>query len=129
MPPEVILRVALPVALAAGTTLLVDAYTGFGGFAGILVPLFCFIACHGFTMPNTTALAMSPYGAVAGSASALMGTLQFLLGAASGSLVSAFGNGTAVPFAAVIAGCGLAAFLVHLTLPTSRDPALSRLAR
>ena len=58
---------------------------------------------------------MSPYGAVAGSASALMGTMQFVLGAATGELVSAFGNGTAVPFAAVIAGCGLAAFAVHRT--------------
>jgi DHA1 family bicyclomycin/chloramphenicol resistance-like MFS transporter len=46
--PEVIVRVALPVAVTAGATLLVDAYTGFGGFAGILVPLFCFVACHGF---------------------------------------------------------------------------------
>jgi DHA1 family bicyclomycin/chloramphenicol resistance-like MFS transporter len=115
--PEVIVRVALPVAVTAGATLLVDAYTGFGGFAGILVPLFCFVACHGFVGPNTTALAMSPYGAVAGSASALMGTLQFVLGAASGSLVSAFGNGTAVPFALVIAGCGIAALTVHLTMP------------
>jgi len=115
--PEVIVRVALPVAVMAGATLLIDAYTGFGGFAGILVPLFCFVACHGFVGPNTTALAMSPYGAVAGSASALMGTLQFVLGAASGSLVSAFGNGTAVPFALVIAGCGIAALTVHLTMP------------
>jgi DHA1 family bicyclomycin/chloramphenicol resistance-like MFS transporter len=120
MAPEAIVRAALPVAVVSGLTLLVNAITGFGGFAGILVPLFCFIACHGFTMPNTTALAMSPYGAVAGSASALMGTLQFLLGAASGSLVSAFGNGTAVPFAAVIAGCGLAAFLVHSTMARHR---------
>jgi MFS transporter, DHA1 family, multidrug resistance protein len=117
LPPQVIVRTALPVAVVAGVTLLVDAYTGFGGFAGILVPLFCFVACHGFTAPNTTALAMSPYGAVAGSASALMGTLQFVLGAAAGSLVSGFGNGTAVPFAMVIAGCSLAAFAVHLTLP------------
>ena len=115
--PEVIVRTALPIAVVAGLTLLVDAYTGFGGFAGILVPLFCFIACHGFTAPNTTALAMSPYGAVAGSASALMGTLQFVLGAAAGSLVSAFGNGTPLPFAAVIAGCAVAAFLAHRTLP------------
>ena len=99
--PEVIVRMVLPIAVIAGVTLLVDAYTGFGGFPGILVPLFCFIACHGFVAPNTTALAMSPYGAVAGSASALMGTLQFVLGAAAGGLVSAFGNGTAVPFAAV----------------------------
>ena len=35
---------------------------GFGGFAGILVPLFFFIACHGFVLPNTTALAMAPHG-------------------------------------------------------------------
>jgi MFS transporter, DHA1 family, multidrug resistance protein len=117
--PEVIVRTALPIAVVAGVALVVDAYTGFGGFAGILVPLFCFIVCHGFTAPNTTALAMSPYGAVAGSASALLGTLQFVLGAASGTLVSAFGNGTAVPFAVVIAGCGIAAFAVHLTLPAA----------
>jgi MFS transporter, DHA1 family, multidrug resistance protein len=110
---ERIVRSVLPIAVAAGLILFVDAYTGFGGFAGILVPLFCFVACHGFVGPNTTALAMSPYGAVAGSASALMGTLQFVLGAASGSLLSAFGNRTAVPFAAVIATCGASAFVVQ----------------
>jgi MFS transporter, DHA1 family, multidrug resistance protein len=116
-PPEAILRIVIPIAVASSATLLVDAYTGFGGFPGILVPLFCFIACHGFVAPNTTALAMSPYGASAGSASALLGTLQFVLGAAAGGLVSAFGNGTAVPFAAVIAGCGIGAFAVHRLVP------------
>jgi DHA1 family bicyclomycin/chloramphenicol resistance-like MFS transporter len=66
---------------------------------------------------------MSPYGAVAGSASALMGTLQFVLGAASGWLVSTLANGTAVPFAAVIAGCGLCAFVAFLTMPATRRAA------
>jgi DHA1 family bicyclomycin/chloramphenicol resistance-like MFS transporter len=117
VPPEAIVRVVLPIAVAAGAALFVDAYTGFGGFAGILVPLFCFVICHGFVGPNTTALAMSPYGAMAGSASALMGTLQFVLGAASGNLVSAFGNRSAVPFAAVVAGCGICAFAANLTIP------------
>ena len=112
-----VVRAVLPVAMAAGLTLLADAYTGFGGFAGILVPLWIFIACHGFVMPNTTALAMAPHGTVAGSASAMMGTLQFVLGATAGALVGVLGNGTAVPFAAVIAGCGIAAFLAHATLP------------
>jgi len=120
--PEAIVRVVLPFAVAASATLMVDAYTGFGGFAGILVPLFCFVICHGFVGPNTTALAMSPYGAMAGSASALLGTLQFVLGAASGRLVSAFANGTAVPFAAVIAGCGLCAFVAFLTMPRQQQP-------
>jgi DHA1 family bicyclomycin/chloramphenicol resistance-like MFS transporter len=115
--PERVVAVVLPIAAAAGLVLLIDAYTGFGGFAGILVPLWVFIACHGFTMPNTTALAMAPHGTVAGSASALMGTLQFVLGSTGGALIGAFGSRTAVPFAAVIAGCGVAAFVSHRTLP------------
>jgi MFS transporter, DHA1 family, multidrug resistance protein len=106
-----IVRVVLPIAMTAGLVLAADAYTGFGGFPGILLPLFVFIACHGFVMPSTTALAMAPHGRVAGSASALLGTLQFVLGAASGALVGALGNGTAVPLAAVVAGCGIGALL------------------
>jgi DHA1 family bicyclomycin/chloramphenicol resistance-like MFS transporter len=112
-----IVSAVLPVAMAAGLVLVLDAYTGFGGFAGILVPLFVFIACHGFVMPNTTALAMAPHGRVAGSASALLGTLQFVLGATAGTLVGVLGDGTAVPFAAVIATCGTAAFAVYRTMP------------
>jgi DHA1 family bicyclomycin/chloramphenicol resistance-like MFS transporter len=53
---------------------------------------------------------MTPYGAVAGSASALMGTVQFGLGAAAGSLIGVFADGTARPFATVLAGCGFGAF-------------------
>ncbi len=121
MDPRRIVRIVLPIAMAAGFGVLFSAYTGFGGLAGILVPLFCFIACHGFVMPNATALAMAPHGAFAGSASALLGTLQFVLGATAGALVGIFGNGTAVPFAAVIAGCGLGAFTMYRTLPRARD--------
>jgi DHA1 family bicyclomycin/chloramphenicol resistance-like MFS transporter len=114
--PRRILTVVVPVAMTAGFGMLMCAYTGFGGFAGILLPLFCFIACYGFVMPNTTALAMAPYGAMAGSASALLGTLQFVLGATAGALVGILGNGTAVPFAAVIACCGLGAFVMQKTI-------------
>jgi DHA1 family bicyclomycin/chloramphenicol resistance-like MFS transporter len=108
-----IVKMVLPVAMTAGAVLVIDAYSGFGGFPGILVPLFCYIACHGFVLPNTTALAMSPHGSVAGSASALLGTLQFVLGAIAGSLVGLFANGTPVPMAAVVAGCGASAFLAN----------------
>lgn len=109
-----IVGLVLIVAMAASLVLLVDACTGFGGFAGILVPLFFYIACHGFVLPNTTALAMAPHGKVAGSASALLGTVQFVLASLAGALVAALANGTPVPLAAVIAGCGVAAFVSHL---------------
>ena len=109
-----ILRRVLPLSLAASVALVVNAAIGFGGFAGILVPLFVYIAMHGFVMPNTTALAMAPHGAVAGSASALLGSIQFILGALSGTLVGALSNGTPVPLAVVIAGCGAAAFAIQM---------------
>jgi MFS transporter, DHA1 family, multidrug resistance protein len=112
-----IIGAVLPVSVTAGAVLLIDAATGFGGFAGILVPLFFYIATHGFIMPNTTALAMAPHGAVAGSASALLGTVQFVLGASAGALLGALGNGTAVPLAAVIAGCAALAFVTYQSLP------------
>jgi len=108
-----IVRVVLVVAMTAGAFLVLDAYSGFGGFPGILVPLFFYIACHGFVLPNTTALAMAPHGRVAGSASALLGTFQFVGGAIAGSLIGAFANGTPVPMAAVVAGCGATAFLAN----------------
>jgi DHA1 family bicyclomycin/chloramphenicol resistance-like MFS transporter len=108
-----VVRVTLAVAMTAALVLLADAASGFGGFPGILVPLFCFIFCHGFVLPNTTALAMAPHGQVAGSASALLGTLQFVMGAISGALVGILANGTALPFAGVIAACGVGAFLAN----------------
>lgn len=117
MDPRRIVRIVLPVSMASGVLLLVNASTGFGGFPGLLIPLFFFIASHGFVMPNTTALAMAPHGALAGSASALLGTLQFVLGATAGTLVGALGNGTAVPLAVVIAGCGVGAWAVYQTVP------------
>jgi DHA1 family bicyclomycin/chloramphenicol resistance-like MFS transporter len=115
--PRRILRIVLPLSMASGAVLLIDAWTGLGGFAGLLIPLFFFIASHGFVMPNTTAMAMAPHGAIAGSASALLGTVQFVLGAAAGTAVGALGDGTAVPLAMVIAGCGAAAWAVHQTVP------------
>ncbi|HKE85570.1 MAG TPA: Bcr/CflA family multidrug efflux MFS transporter [Vicinamibacterales bacterium] len=125
MDPHRILRIMLVVAMSAGLLMFVNAWSGFGGFAGILIPLFCFISSHGFVLPNTTALAMAPHGRVAGSASALLGTLQFVLGTTSAALVGAFANGTAVPLAAVIAGCGVTAFLTHVVGETRSAPSLS----
>ena len=114
--PRHVIALVLPMAVVAGIALVVNAWTGFGGFFGILLPLFCFIACHGFTFPNTTALAMAPHGRVAGSASALLGTVQFLVGAAAGTLVGALGNGTPVPFAAIIAVCAVGALVTSLKM-------------
>lgn len=114
--PARLLPVVLWVPLSAGLALLAAAATGIGGFAGLLAALFCYVAMIGAVMPLTVALGMGPHGAVAGSASALMGTLQFGIGAAVGALLGVLQDGTAVPMAAVIAGCGVAGWTARRVL-------------
>jgi DHA1 family bicyclomycin/chloramphenicol resistance-like MFS transporter len=59
-----------------------------------------------------TVLALDPHGDKAGTASALMGTLQFGLGAVGAGVVSALFDGTAVPLTATMALCALAALAI-----------------
>lgn len=108
-----ILSHTLVVTAAAGVILLVMAWTGVGGLAGLLGPLFVYIASLGFVLPNVIATALGPQGRNAGTASALLGTLQFGAGATVGALLGVLGDGTAVPMAGLIAACGLSALLVH----------------
>lgn len=108
-----ILSHALVVTAAAGVILLVMAWTGVGGLAGLLGPLFVYIASLGFVLPNVIATALGPQGRNAGTASALLGTLQFGAGATVGALLGVLGDGTAAPMAGLIAACGLSALLVH----------------
>jgi DHA1 family bicyclomycin/chloramphenicol resistance-like MFS transporter len=96
---------------AAGILLLAAAATGIGGFPAIAALLFCYVAGVGAVMPLASTLALAPHGAAAGSASALIGTLQFGLGAVTGWLVGALHDGTAVPMALGVAACGVAARL------------------
>ncbi len=75
--------------------------------------LFVYVALLGCLYPNTTALAMEPYREKAGSASALLGTLQFTLAATAATVVGATNNGTAMPMVLVLGTSGIAAFLLY----------------
>jgi DHA1 family bicyclomycin/chloramphenicol resistance-like MFS transporter len=100
----------------AGLLLLGAAATGLGGFWAIVALLFCYVSCIGAVMPLATTLAMAPQGRAAGSASAVIGTLQFGMGAVTGALVGALHNGTAVPMALIIAACGVLGFVARRLL-------------
>jgi DHA1 family bicyclomycin/chloramphenicol resistance-like MFS transporter len=71
----------------------------------------------GIIFPNATAIAMQPFAAEAGIASALLGVFQFILGAIGGALVGAFHDGTALPMAIQIACYSLAARAILLLTP------------
>lgn len=126
--PERIVSMVLPVTAIASLVLLASAATGVGGFMGLLIPLFLCVASVGFILPNTVVMAMDLHGSVAGSASALLGMVQFGLGALAGAAVSAFNNGTAVPLGGVIAVCGVGALTVFFMRPLA-SPAIVAPAR
>lgn len=115
-PVRSILRVTMTAALLVGVALAVVGATGWGGLPVLLGLLFLNLSAGGIISPNVIAIGMAPFGEVAGSASALLGTIQFGLGAGAGALVGILHNGTAVPMTAGIAACAAASWTVWATL-------------
>lgn len=101
--PRQILARASVLNLASCLSLFFILATGLGGFTAFFILLFILVASLGWVLPNIIAVAMKTVGAQAGSASALLGVLQFTFGAASASLVGVLATGTAVPAVAIIA--------------------------
>jgi DHA1 family bicyclomycin/chloramphenicol resistance-like MFS transporter len=105
--PMFLLARAVWVYLAAGLTLLAVSSLHPAQLWPLLIPLFVCIASLGCISPNAAALAMNGQGARAGSASALLGCLQFSVAAGASALVGVLHDGSAVPMAMVISLCGV----------------------
>ena len=80
----------------------------------LLLPLFAGMATLGCILPNASACAMAGQGRNAGSASALLGCMQFAIAAAAASLVGVLHDGSALPMALVMLGCVAAALLASV---------------
>ena len=105
--PAFLLSRMVWVYLAAGLTLLAVSALHTQQLWPLLIPLFVCIASLGCIIPNASACAMSGQGARAGSASAMLGCLQFSVAAAAAWLVGALHDGSAMPMAMVISLCGI----------------------
>ncbi|WP_406820796.1 multidrug effflux MFS transporter [Pseudomonas sp. KnCO4] len=116
--PAFLLARAVWLYLTAGLVLLGVAALRPAQLWPLLVPLFVCIASLGCIIPNASACAMSGQGARAGSASALMGCLQFSVAAGAAALVGLLHDGSAIPMALVISLCG--ALVVSVALLTRR---------
>ena len=106
---EHLLTLGTAVMAAGGVAFLVAAATGWGGLPVALVTLFTVLFGCGFINPNALALAMQHRPDAAGSASALFGCAQFLLGALAAPLVGLGGSHNAVPLGIVVAVLALGA--------------------
>lgn len=85
-------------------------------FLAVYASIVLYIALLGVVVPIGSVLAITPFPHMAGTASALLGTLQFGFGAIAGSLVSALHNGTAFPMAITLGLAGVSAITARLAL-------------
>ncbi|MFJ5517730.1 multidrug effflux MFS transporter [Streptomyces griseoluteus] len=113
-----VLACGLAVIVLAATALLLMATGVFGGIglAPVAAALFVLMSAMGFTLPNTQALALLRTRHAAGSASALLGTTSFLIGAVASPLVGIAGERTAVPMAVVQLAAALVAAVCFMGL-------------
>jgi len=105
--PLSLLKGTTGVYCAATVTLLVVALLHSPNIWLFLPPLFCSVAVISLVIPNASACALAGHGHQAGVASALMGTMQFAIAGLTSALVGVLHDGSSVPMALVMAGCGV----------------------
>jgi len=116
---DAIIRKVLLVQVASGVLLFAGVWTGVLQLYGVAIFLFIYVASVGCLFPNITAMAMAPHGKKAGSASAMIGVIQFTLAATSASVIGAVRGGTAMPVATLIAICAVSAAILYRSMVES----------
>jgi MFS transporter, DHA1 family, multidrug resistance protein len=97
--------------------LLALQLSGVDSLAVMLALLFVGYGALGLVVPTSMVLSMEQHGAIAGTASALGGTLQFAAGIVVMGVLSPFANGDPIPMLLGIAGsAALSCALAWITL-------------
>jgi DHA1 family bicyclomycin/chloramphenicol resistance-like MFS transporter len=99
--------------LASGA-LAVISYGSLDSLAVLLGLLFLTFVFMGFIVPNVTVLSLENHGEIAGTASALMGTIQMLIGVVMVGIASVFSDGKPLPMVTSIAVCAFCTLCVTL---------------
>jgi DHA1 family bicyclomycin/chloramphenicol resistance-like MFS transporter len=109
-------RVGCIVAAVTSIVAAVDAWTGFGGLIGLILPFFVFISASGLIAANSMASALNHFPGRTGAVSALMGSLQYGMGIIGSAAVGLLNDGTPRPMALVIALTSISGLLCALFL-------------
>jgi len=123
---ETKLLVAGLIFAAIGSILLLTA-TVFGlGMLAVCIGFFMIVSSVGIVNTTIFSLAMQNQEQNAGSASALLGLLQFVFGAVAAPLVGLGGEGTAIPLGIIIAVCDVGALLLYMIFVRRDRVAMSK---
>ncbi|QWU18010.1 MFS transporter, DHA1 family, bicyclomycin/chloramphenicol resistance protein [Paenibacillus sophorae] len=87
-----------------------------GPLSAMFIFIFLFAVSIGIIGPISFTLAMESQGHIAGSASAVLGTLQFALGAVTSPLVGIAGENSAIPFGIIIFSTSLLSIITYIVL-------------
>ncbi|MQY20078.1 multidrug effflux MFS transporter [Nocardia macrotermitis] len=101
--------------VCTGAIVLLIVALAHGGAVAIEIPLFVMVSSIGLTLPNAAALALERFGDASGSASALVGCTQFVLGAAVAPLVG-LGGRSAIPMGVVTVSVAVLAVVARVGL-------------
>lgn len=125
VPLKLLLSIGLIASATGGVSLFLVISSGGIGLVGILPTLFIVVASIGLIAPNATTLALADHPRAAGSASALVGVLQYAIGAIASPLVGVAGAANALPMAIVIAFLSLSALTTFVLLTRGSQTAKS----
>ncbi|MBP1844461.1 DHA1 family bicyclomycin/chloramphenicol resistance-like MFS transporter [Rhizobium petrolearium] len=110
---------AMMVTLAFVTSLGIDRLDVMAAF------LFGGYGFLGMIIPTAAVLALEHHGRIAGTASAMMGTIQFVTSAIIVGVGGLFVDGTSLPMITIIAICSTIVFLLSLVVLRSRAGAMA----
>lgn len=119
-PLETLLKAATLVATIATLLLAIAVKCQLGGIVIIVLCVFIAFSMNGIIAATSTAAALDAVPSIAGSASALIGSLQYGSGIISSLLLAYLGNETPWPMAWVMALFTLACFLVVATVKPTK---------
>jgi len=111
-------RIGLISAFVASVVILIMTLS-YGSLIGLVIALFLFAFSIGVMGPVSFSLAMESQGHIAGSASAVLGVLPFLLGSLTSPLVGLAGEYAAQPFGIVIFIVSLLSVIFYKVLNTT----------
>ncbi|MEH6386346.1 MAG: multidrug effflux MFS transporter [Pseudomonas profundi] len=111
--PATMLKYVIRVPVVAALTGLVATLLGVASLPLLMICFFVYMTSMGLLTPNAVALAMANEGHRAGSASAIMGSIQFLLGTCGAAAVSIWTMPSAVPLTGVMLLLSGGSLLIH----------------
>lgn len=104
---EALMRASLHAYLVFTAALVVVVLLHWASLPVLMALLACTVFSMGFTFPNSTAVALAPFGDRAGLAASLMGMLQFVFAGALSYALGHLAVRSALPMAAAMLACAV----------------------